>query len=126
MMPRIRRAGIVLTVLWFVGFFLWAFVNTEPAATTTLGFSLRHCYEQSDRNSMKLNASGSAYLYTHEEVEAEENACTARAEDVFMANFDTDRNAVVKLVLLIDLASIALAWLVAWIVISVGRWVIWG
>jgi hypothetical protein len=56
-------------------------------------------------------------------IDKEEKACTQRASEGFSQGWEHLRSWSWLLIVLFDVISIALFWFVAWIIISVGRWV---
>jgi preprotein translocase subunit Sss1 len=100
-----RRLGIVLSVLWFVGFADWVWVDTNHHNYDFLGVQLAAC-----------QATLPSSIF--ESVDA----CKKEATEVFYI-LQKNARADFWMVILLDLASIALVWLIGYVIVLTGRWV---
>jgi hypothetical protein len=122
-----RRLGAVLSVLWFIGFAGWIWTSTNEHVGDFYGNQLRACYRIMEyaiddavarRKSIYDPADDS-------KARADFDACDKEALRVFHIMHEETR-AGFWLVILLDLASIALGWLVACVIVLTGRWVMAG
>lgn len=106
-----RRLGIVLSVLWFVGFGGWFWVTEADSIWKTYSDSLWLC-----RHDLKGEPLSKADPKADkQDLEVCENiAAGYRSEQM---------KTLAWVLILIDLGLIAFSWLLAWIIISVSRWV---
>jgi hypothetical protein len=107
----LRRLGVVLSVLWFVTFPLWAWEN--PVDSERRAY-LKMCLALTEIQDPK--SSNDAYV--------EPTVCFDGARARYDYADRSVESSTIWLFILIDLVPIALAWLLAWIVIRVSRWVI--
>jgi hypothetical protein len=118
-----RRLGAVLSVLWFVGFGGWLWIGSTNNISESYGQQLHSCYQLSDMKREPLRYADPQYDQKNAKIESEQKVCEQRAS----ASWDSQVNDLYSngwwVLLLIDLASVALTWLVACIVVCVGRWV---
>jgi len=119
-----RRLG-VLSVLWFVVFGGWLWNSSTNEINEFFRWQLENCFNVSEMKREPLSYADPQYDQKNAKIENEEEACGDRASAHHHQQFD-DLYSNVWVLLLVDLASIALAWFVAWIVICVGRWVVAG
>jgi hypothetical protein len=104
-----RRLGVVISVLWFIGFFVWTWNNEDEENALGRKIHADYCIAESgpggmfgphpDRPASEMDRRYACFKGFHEH----------------KSPFDV--------VLINDLLLIALAWLLAWITIRVGRWV---
>jgi hypothetical protein len=99
-----RRIGVVLSVIWFVGFGGWMFFSEIGKHNDRLDTSLSICNHRYD---------------TARELLQE---CYARATDTH-TRLVREFYSGVPFLFLIDAATVGLFWLLAGIVFAVGRWV---
>ena len=105
-----RRIGIVLSVIWFVGFFGYAWSSAMDNAMNSA--STLSCY--------RLYDASDAPFPDKKKYEA----CIAPIEARFMEqNEFLHSPRGVMLFVGIDLATILVGWLIAWGIIAVVRWV---
>jgi hypothetical protein len=117
-----RRIGVVLSAIWFVGFGAWMWVAGVNQHSEFLGSQFSRCSVISDARTERLRGDDPQFDQRVAEIALEEKACMDKASGFFFQQWDELVSHVWVLVL-IDAASIALFWLLAWIVVSVGRWV---
>lgn len=100
-----RRIGVILSVLWFVGFgfFVWSYEVRQNATWYSSTLSL--CYAMSNDTDRKT--------------------CLADVSKVFSDQFDQNVRAL-PLLIGADLAVIAVGWLLVWCVVLLARWVLKG
>jgi hypothetical protein len=118
-----RRLGVVLSVLWFVGFGCWAWYSTVSSYGELLGRNLDHCLAMSSSSMDRLNWDDPQRDQKFKEINKEEEACMNRAKALFFSQRDSLKSDFWVLVLIVDVGSIALVWFLAWIIIRVSRWV---
>jgi hypothetical protein len=94
-----RRLGVVLSVLWFVGFGVWLRQADFDYAARVAGYEVCRLYDATEQY----------------------NDCLDRASARFLSTA-TPWWAII----VIDALSVGALWLLAWIVFVVGRWVIAG
>ncbi len=95
-----RRIGIVLSVMWFVGFFGYWFVVDYSERQEAHVQYISYCYSKFDWNTQR----------------AEERRAPARS-------YSGNSGPVVGMIVAVDLATILIGWLIAWVVIAAVRWV---
>ena len=114
---KLRRFGVVLSVLWFVGFFVVLWHDRVGAYREWLKMDWETCmaYAYGRWGSDALETSAYAF-----------DVCAKKQvpEPPLGYQHPASSDVLWKILLLVDLASIALAWLLAWIIVCVGRWVI--
>jgi hypothetical protein len=117
-----RRIGVVLSVLWFVGFGGWLWVDGVGRNSEFHVWQLGHCSRMSDmrREPIRLDDPQRAQKYA--KIEEQEKACRDKASALFRQEMDTLKSHIWVLVA-IDAASLAFFWLLAWIVVGVSRWI---
>jgi hypothetical protein len=98
-----RRIGAVLSVLWFAAFGAWLWKNEVDKIHDLYAYSLHRCYQ---------------YLLPGETRSGCDERATASSRGM-MSEF----YASVPALVLYDAATVGLFWLVAWILVGVGRWV---
>jgi hypothetical protein len=122
-----RRLGVVLSVLWFVGFGDWMWIDQNNRIEDFYGWQLRTCdvIRSMRQESIPLTFD-TPYFAAMDKLSRENDACWQRAETFFYSQSDKLHSKDWKIFLLIDIASVALAWLLASVIILVGRWVLVG
>jgi hypothetical protein len=106
-----RRIGIVLSVFWFIGFGWWLRQDTYDSAWKISGYD--RCGAIAD---MKR-----APLWNNDDlarVNREEHECEEKAKARFLRDVTPLWGVIVA-----DALSLGALWLLAWIVVAVGRWV---
>jgi hypothetical protein len=106
------RIGIVLSVLWFFGFGWWLRQADFDNARMTAGY---------DTCSIIYNMHRDAPVHSNpplDRVVKEFDNCLERVGARFMRVASPMWGIIV-----VDALSLALLWLVAWMVVAVGRWV---
>jgi hypothetical protein len=121
-----RRLGVVLSVLWFVGFGGWLWTSSVRGYQDFYGFELRNCSAMSSMKRDALRADDQQYDQKSAKIIGEEKACTDNADAFFSREIDKLYSQEVWVLLAIDVALLALFWLLAWIVVAVGHWVLAG
>ena len=97
-----RRIGIILSVLWFIGFGLFVWSYEVRQNTTWYSSSLSLCFAMSN--------------------ETDRRTCQADISKVFADQFDQNVKAI-PLLVGVDVATIAVGWLLVWSIILLVRWV---
>jgi hypothetical protein len=114
-----RHLGVVFSVIWFVGFGVWMWITATGNVSDLHQSRLWLCYRTSEIQREPVRFDDQQRLAR---IASEEKACEDKASALFFEQWDTLRSYS-WVIVLIDVASIALFWLLAWIIISVGRWV---
>jgi hypothetical protein len=121
-----RRIGIILSVIWFLGFgvFLWRLLVDELVATYS--YSLQNCrlLEDSANNGLQY------FPYEkREKRQAEISALDSKCRSDAKLEFDRTLKQrggdgwLAAFTVIYDLISIALGWLIVWGCVALGRWV---
>jgi hypothetical protein len=107
-----RRLGIVLSVIWFVGFFGWMWSHAADEATLVYRMSSSTCYHRyGSSTSQELDM-------------AKYDVCAAEASAKLRTDYNAVRNfSSAGIVIAVDLALILLGWLIVWGIVAVVRWV---
>ena len=119
-----RRIGIILSVIWFLGFGLFLWQRTVEDIVQPYSDTLKACGEILDIDNEALR-----YLRTVEERDRRQSANFAKYKkcqtDTEVAwNNTLPRNWLTLAVVVgVDLVTIALGWLVVWIGVVIVRWV---
>ena len=121
-----RRLGVVLSVLWFVGFGGWLWTSSVRGYQDFYGFELRNCSAMSSMKRDALRADDEQYDQKSAKIISEEKACTDNADAFFSREIDKLYSQEVWVLLAIDVALLALFWFLAWIVVAVRHWVLAG
>ena len=120
-----RRIGIVLSVVWFLGFGVYLFA--EPTWEAELhGRRLQNCYliyggSIEDARKYASDADDMIKRWMPD-IEARREECENKASLWYTDHRQSNFVRLAEIVAL-NLLSIALAWAVAWGCIAVGRWV---
>jgi len=119
-----RRIGLILSVIWFLGFGLFLWQRTVEDIVQPYSDTLKTCGEILDIDNEALQ-----YLRTVEEIDRRQSAnfakykkCQTDAE-VTWNNTLPSNWLTLAVVVGVDLVTIALGWLVVWIGIVIVRWV---
>jgi len=121
------RIGIVLSVIWFLGFGVFLFAHPTLEAELH-GRRLQNCYliygGSIEEEDARKYASDADDMIRHwmPDIEARRKECETKASLWYDNNKQSNYARLAEIVAL-NLLSIALAWLVAWGCIAVGRWV---
>jgi len=119
-----QRIGIVMSVVWFFGFagFVWIWDTRERG--TFYGWQLKMCDAILSTKNESLQ-----YLTKREDRDerADENAaeylsCRRSAERLFLGEMN-GRYGGIPILLAVDFGIIIFAWLVAWFVVAITRWI---
>jgi hypothetical protein len=101
-----RRIGIVLSILWFVGFGFFIWSRTTSDAADFYGHQLRFCYAILDTDKNWPNY----------------ERCKDDAAKLFSFTFDQNVKGI-PILIGVDLASVAIGWLLVWCVVAIVRWI---
>jgi hypothetical protein len=116
-----QRIGVILSVLWFVGFGVFMFEDEISRLSDSHVRQLGNCNKIAEfERQWFLRRDDPAYATKDAEVQRKLDKCRDDVSAYFMKQ---DPLSNLWILLLIDLASIALAWLLVWIVVSLVRWV---
>jgi len=121
-----RRVGIVLSVIWFVGFAAFIWVLDMRDKSDFLGHQLHFCGLILDTDTESLQ-----YFKDDGERQKKDSAnwtkyhdCQAKAQAFFIADAERGHGATgIALLFGVDLATVLISWLVTWLVVLVVRWV---
>ena len=133
---RWRRIGVVLSVLWLVAFGGWMWLSNVSSVSESDSNALQHCVDLSnmrgerevERYATEIEQRGLAAVdrarmeKTMKMIAEEMTACWDKTTESYRVVYSNLRTGV-WLLALIDLASVALFWLLAWIIIRTSRWV---
>jgi hypothetical protein len=127
-----RRLGIVFSVIWFVGFGFWVRQYDSDEKWQMSGH--QHCYRLYEirRQGLSTLQQATRNLYTGDRLAQYEKEDSDK-----LAQYETDlkqcqEKAVQKFietvspwwgVVFVDAVVLGLLWLVAWMIVAVGRWV---
>jgi hypothetical protein len=121
-----RRIGIVLSVIWFVGFFAWVWTNDVQQKSEFAAHQVNGCY-------LILSADNESLQYIKDENERETRSaanwrkyhdCEDRVWAFFTTEVQASHSAAALAILLaIDLAAVLIGWLTTWSVVLVVRWI---
>jgi hypothetical protein len=114
-----RRLGVALSVFWFVGFWVWLRQADHDSAWTVSGYGTcsviaearREVWIDFDRTDPQVNEN-------LEKINRWQRQC----EDIASADYFRKATPMWS-ILAADALSLALLWLLAWMIIAVGRWV---
>jgi hypothetical protein len=116
-----QRIGVILSVLWFIGFGVFMFDEEISRHSASHVRQLGNCNKIAEfERQWFLRRDDPAYATKDAEVQRKLDKCRDDADAFFM---EQDPRSSLWIILLIDLASIALAWLLVWTVVSLVRWV---
>jgi hypothetical protein len=120
-----RRIGIVLSVIWFLGFGIYQLA--QPTFEVELyGRSLHNCttiYEEAQENVRKFARDADDMIKRWmPDIEAALKECEEQAK-LRYEGAEPSVYARLAEIIIVNLITIALAWLVAWGCVAVGRWV---
>jgi hypothetical protein len=122
-MRGLRRLGIVLSALWFVGFGVWLWLTTTGAYMDVHQGQLQDCYNLYRKEREQLWGYDPEFDQKAAKINSEYKACQEEAT----AHFDREVGKLFYsqgwFILAVDAGVLALVWLVAWISVSVWRWV---
>jgi hypothetical protein len=121
-----RRLGVVLSVLWFVGFGGWLWTSSMRGYQDFYDFELRNCFAMTNMKRDALRADEPQYDQKSAKIMSEDKACTDSADESYSRELDKLYSQEIWVLLAIDVALLALFWLLAWIVVAVGHWVLAG
>jgi hypothetical protein len=120
-----RRIGIIVSVIWFLGFgvFLWNQYVEDAVAAYAQDLKICSAIEQYSDDFWQANARNSEEL--SEKLQANQDQyekCRSKAKLQWESERPSDSMAIAA-VLVIDLVTIALGWLIVWGCVAFGRWV---
>jgi len=117
-----QRIGIVLSIIWFVAYsiFLWSSGSADRLEL----YEIRkgNCADTFTANSETSRPSDSGYDKRLSDNRNELRQCEKEAAAAFRRDLRTARHNI-PILLAVVVASIVLAWVVAWGVIRMVRWV---
>jgi hypothetical protein len=114
-----RRIGIVLSVIWFFGFGAYLINHTTELEIFNMGYDncyaiYRHAVEHAEERGMQEK--------WMPDIEAQLQECTKKVTLDYERTRPSEYVTLAKIIVF-NLITIALAWLVAWGCVAVGRWV---
>ena len=117
-----RRLGVVLSVIWFIGFGAWMWITSTDNLGKDYQSSLGFCYSIGSMEREPIRWDDPQAQQRLAVIESQEKACRQRASEGFHQGWEHLKSQS-WLIVLVDVVSIVLFWLVALIIVSVGRWV---
>jgi hypothetical protein len=120
-----RRIGVVLSVIWFpvFGGWLWfsSVENYWQQYRQNLSFAFRPCYDVSRNKREALRVGDPQLDQKSAKITSDEKTCLD--ETARQVNERTPPPPQVWLIAAIDAGVLAVLWLLAWMIVSVGRWI---
>jgi hypothetical protein len=113
-----RRLGIVLSVLWFVGFGGWLWFSEVDRHSKSHMDQLTNCFQIESLKRGAIRWDDPQRDEKIAEIATEHRACMDEAGEFFMRP-----RPYAWVLILIDAGVLAVFWLVAWLTVVVGRWV---
>jgi hypothetical protein len=107
-----KLIGIVVSVVWFVGFFLIQWHSRVTGVLDLYTIELVACYQPRD---------ATGFAEKHEEADLAQAKCKDKARADHARNFDAAK-AQIPLIAA-DFVTVVFGWLIAWNVIAVTRWI---
>jgi hypothetical protein len=108
-----KLIGIVVSVIWFVGFFLNQWHSRVTGVLDLYTIELIACYQPRD---------ATASAEKHEEADQAQAKCKDKARADHARNFDAAKTEI-PLLLVADFVTVVFGWLIAWMVVAVTRWI---
>jgi hypothetical protein len=113
-----RRLGVVLSVLWLVGFGWWLWTKTVTNSVASYSdyykLMLRDCIVLSE---IKRDDPD----YDKTKIDSEQETCSREAA-VIHERLIAEAYAEVWVLAAVDAGALALLWLLAWMIVVGGRW----
>jgi hypothetical protein len=120
-----RRIGIVLSIVWFVGFagFIWIWSNRERG--DFYSYQLGMCYRLLEVNNEALQyLTPDAAEKRRAENWVKHESCKSEASDFLRRRADEENSsAAIGILLAVDAATVALGWLLVWFFVSIVQWI---
>jgi hypothetical protein len=119
-----ERIGIVVSIIWFIGFGVFIWTDTVRRNVEFHGNSLRMCKLILDTNNQSLQ-----YIGKQDERNQRQSANWAKYEkcqkdaDAFLDREMETAKSGIPLLLTIDVGTIVVGWFVVWMFVSIIRWV---
>jgi hypothetical protein len=110
-----RRIGIVVSVVWFIGFGGYVWSDSTRRNGDFYSSQLGMC-------KLILDTDNESRLRTPDENWAKYEKCRADAEKLFFFEADQLYKGI-PIILGVDLATIAIGWALVWFVVFVVRWI---
>jgi hypothetical protein len=104
-----RMIGIVLSIIWFVGFAAWGWNDSIEEMRHNFASGLNNCYRDES-----LRPSDADW--------AQFKQCLDKEKVSFGRQFESNKRAI-PILLAIDLLVIIFAWLIAWTIVRLVQWV---
>jgi hypothetical protein len=119
-----RRIGIVISLVWFLGFGVWLWTATAEEQARPYKEGLKHCGRMLDiaNDGLQYLPVGPARDKQQSDNFADYLKCR-EDESVRWTSNRSEMKTQIAVVLGADIASIALAWLVVWLITVLVRWV---
>jgi hypothetical protein len=121
-----RRIGIIVSVIWFLGFSIYLWNGADAEADRLRSLRADHCFSDKERSSDRLQ-----YISDPERRKKEEVAiastydkCIDDVVEQWSRNHPINNLSRTGAAILgINLATIGLGWLIVWGCVALGRWV---
>jgi hypothetical protein len=120
-----RRIGIIVSVIWFLGFgvLLWNQFVEDTVAPYALDLKICSAIEQHRDEFWQAKARNSEELSEKLQANQDEyEKCASKAKLQWESERPSDSVLAIA-VLVIDSVTIALGWLIVWGSVALGRWV---
>jgi hypothetical protein len=124
-MKRWRWIGIIASVIWFFGFGVLLWNQYVEDAVAPYGQDLKICSAIEEYSDQFWHENARDEEELSEKLQANQDEyekCTSKAKLRWESERPSDSVAIVA-VLVIDLVTIALGWLIVWGCVALGRWV---
>jgi hypothetical protein len=117
------RIGVVLSVIWFVGFGGWLWLSSTGAYMDIHQWQLQDCHNLYRKEREQLQGFDPQFDQKAAKINSESKACQEEAAAHFERQMDKLFYSQGGLIFAVDAGVLALVWSLAWIVVAVGRWV---
>jgi hypothetical protein len=115
-----RGLGLVVSVLWLVGFGVWLWISSVGERPEWYALQLQRCYSSSEIKREKLQPE--RYDSQLADVSREYQSCIVQAKTIFDGQMDELRSHVRKIMAL-NAGVLAAIWLLVFLGVPVGRWI---
>jgi hypothetical protein len=113
-----QRIGIVLSIVWFIGFAAFVWVSERQRIGDFYERQLGLCKAILDMDNENVAANDPRWTVNW----ADYDKCNDHARELFYSSHEDTRKRV-PMLLAVDLGMIALGWLAVWLAVVVVRWI---
>jgi hypothetical protein len=119
-----RRIGVVLSVMWLVGFGAYLWVSSVGQIDDFYAYQFGSCYRiaNSDNDRLQYIEDEGERLAQRDANLQKQQRCEADALDVYTQQY-ADLRQGVPVLIAIDLGTVAFSWFMAWFIVLVVRWI---